>query len=104
MQMLCLPFSSWKLLSSVSLKSLLQPYSLYSIWSISAEIYFCDFLSLTQVKLVIGTLSGVELEALKAELQQIKDAFSLAEFSDDEEEEKEGNYENSNLCELTELF
>ena len=31
---------------------------------------------------------------LKAELEQLKEAFSLAEFCDDEEEEKKGNFEN----------
>ncbi|KAL8212108.1 UNVERIFIED_CONTAM: hypothetical protein K2H54_037845 [Gekko kuhli] len=43
----------------------------------------------SKVKSVIGTLSGAELDALKAELEQLKEAFSLAEFCDDEEEEKE---------------
>ncbi|XP_054831955.1 protein FAM114A2 [Eublepharis macularius] len=43
----------------------------------------------SKVKSVIGTLSGAELDALKAELEQLKEAFSLAEFYDDEEEEKE---------------
>ncbi|XP_048345650.1 protein FAM114A2 isoform X2 [Sphaerodactylus townsendi] len=42
----------------------------------------------SKVKSVIGTLSGAELDALKAELEQLKEAFSLAEFYDDEEEEK----------------
>nr|XP_056716211.1 protein FAM114A2 isoform X2 [Euleptes europaea] len=42
----------------------------------------------SKVKSVIGTLSGTELDALKAELEQLKEAFSLAEFYDDEEEEK----------------
>lgn len=48
---------------------------------------------MAQVKSVVGTLSGAELDALKAELEQLKEAFSLAEFYDDEEEEKEGNYD-----------
>lgn len=43
------------------------------------------------MKSVISTLSGEELDALKAELEQLKEAFSLAEFCDDEEEEKKGN-------------
>ncbi|XP_060096252.1 protein FAM114A2 isoform X2 [Heteronotia binoei] len=44
----------------------------------------------SKVKSVIGTLSGAELDALKTELEQLKEAFSLAEFYDDEKEEKEG--------------
>nr|XP_028574163.1 protein FAM114A2 [Podarcis muralis]XP_028574165.1 protein FAM114A2 [Podarcis muralis] len=42
----------------------------------------------SKVKSVISALSGDELDTLKAELEQLKEAFSLAEFYDDEEEEK----------------
>lgn len=40
---------------------------------------------------VLNSLSGDELETLKLELEQLKEAFSLAEFCDEEEEEKKGN-------------
>nr|XP_020652619.1 protein FAM114A2 isoform X2 [Pogona vitticeps] len=48
----------------------------------------------SKVKSVTSTLSGEELDMLKAELEQLKEAFSLAEFCDDEEEEKkeEGDF------------
>ncbi|XP_053146882.1 protein FAM114A2 [Hemicordylus capensis] len=42
----------------------------------------------SKVKSVISALSGDEFETLKAELEQLKEAFSLTEFYDDEEEEK----------------
>ncbi|XP_077182595.1 protein FAM114A2 [Paroedura picta] len=44
----------------------------------------------SKVKSVISTLSGAELDVLKAELEQLKEAFSFAEFYDDEEEKEEG--------------
>lgn len=42
----------------------------------------------SKVKLVISALSGETLDTLKAELEQLKEAFSLTEFCDEEEEEK----------------
>lgn len=53
------------------------------------------FYALNQVKSVISALSGDKLDTLKAELEQLKEAFSLTEFCDEEEEEKKGNYEHS---------
>lgn len=42
----------------------------------------------SKVKSVLTTLSGDELADLKAELEQIKEAFSLVEFDDEDVEEK----------------
>ncbi|KAJ6667848.1 hypothetical protein lerEdw1_016169 [Lerista edwardsae] len=42
----------------------------------------------SKVKSVISALSGDKLDMLKAELEQLKEAFSLTEFCDEEEEEK----------------
>lgn len=44
-----------------------------------------------KVKSILNSLSGEELETLKLELEQLKEAFSLAEFCEEEEEEKKGN-------------
>ncbi|XP_066198151.1 protein FAM114A2 [Saccopteryx leptura] len=55
-----------------------------------------------KVKSVLNSLSGEELETLKLELEQLKEAFSLAEFSEEEEEEKNGNEDFTK--EITELF
>lgn len=58
--------------------------------------FFCTlatsyyFISI-QVKSILNSLSGEELETLKLELEQLKEAFSLAEFCEEEEEEKKGN-------------
>ncbi|XP_057586326.1 protein FAM114A2 isoform X1 [Hippopotamus amphibius kiboko] len=41
-----------------------------------------------KVKSILNSLSGEELETLKLELEQLKEAFSLAEFCEEEEEEK----------------
>nr|XP_014436646.1 protein FAM114A2 [Pelodiscus sinensis]XP_025034815.1 protein FAM114A2 [Pelodiscus sinensis] len=56
----------------------------------------------SKVKSVINALSGEELEVLKGELEQLKEAFSLAEFYDDEEEEKKGDEDFTK--EITSLF
>ncbi|XP_044306910.1 protein FAM114A2 [Varanus komodoensis] len=56
----------------------------------------------SKVKSVISTLSGEELDTIKAELEQLKEAFSLAEFCDDEEEEKRDEEDFSK--EVTGLF
>ncbi|KAM6471527.1 protein FAM114A2 isoform 2-T4 [Liasis olivaceus] len=42
----------------------------------------------SKVKSVINTLSGEEFDTLKAELEKLKEAFSLAEFDDDEDEDE----------------
>lgn len=42
------------------------------------------------MKLVLSALSGEELDTLKEEMEQLKEAFSLAEFFEEEEEEKKG--------------
>ncbi|KAM6150633.1 protein FAM114A2 [Erethizon dorsatum] len=55
-----------------------------------------------KVKSVLNSLSGEELETLKLELEQLKEAFSLAEFCDEEEEEKKGDEDFTK--EITELF
>jgi hypothetical protein len=43
------------------------------------------------VKAILNSLSGEELETITLELEQLKEAFSLAEFCEEEEEEKKGN-------------
>ncbi|KAF5913264.1 hypothetical protein HPG69_016880 [Diceros bicornis minor] len=55
-----------------------------------------------KVKSVLNSLSGEELETLKLELEQLKEAFSLAEFCEEEEEEKKGDEDFTK--EITELF
>lgn len=42
------------------------------------------------MKLVLNALSGEELDTLKEEMEQLKEAFSLPEFFEEEEEEKKG--------------
>ena len=49
------------------------------------------------MKSILNSLSGEELETLKFELEQLKEAFSLAEFCEEEEEEKKGNMEIQHL-------
>ncbi|NWX95432.1 F1142 protein, partial [Nothoprocta ornata] len=56
----------------------------------------------SKVKLVLNALSGEELDMLKEEMEQLREAFSLAEFSEEEEEEKRGDEEF--IKEVTELF
>ncbi|NXD09335.1 F1142 protein, partial [Nothocercus nigrocapillus] len=56
----------------------------------------------SKVKLVLNALSGEELDMLKEEMEQLREAFSLAEFSEEEEEEKRGDEEF--IKEITELF
>lgn len=55
-----------------------------------------------KVKSILSSLSGEELETLKLELEQLKEAFSLAEFCDEEAEEKKGDEDFTK--EITELF
>ncbi|XP_064423062.1 protein FAM114A2 isoform X2 [Latimeria chalumnae] len=55
-----------------------------------------------KVKSVLTALSGEELEKLKLELEEIKEAFSLVEFDDEEEEEKKEHEEL--LKELTAML
>uniref|UniRef100_A0A8D2D3Q4 Family with sequence similarity 114 member A2 n=1 Tax=Sciurus vulgaris TaxID=55149 RepID=A0A8D2D3Q4_SCIVU len=55
-----------------------------------------------KVKSILNSLSGEDLEALKLELEQLKEAFSLAEFSEEDEEEKKGDEDFTK--EITELF
>ncbi|XP_036604919.1 protein FAM114A2 isoform X2 [Trichosurus vulpecula] len=54
-----------------------------------------------KVKSLTNSLSGEELENLKLELEQLKETFSLAEFSDEEEDEKK---DEDFTTEITELF
>ncbi|NWJ10107.1 F1142 protein, partial [Crypturellus undulatus] len=56
----------------------------------------------SKVKLILNALSGEELDMLKEEMEQLREAFSLAEFSEEEEEEKKGDEEF--IKEVTELF
>lgn len=42
------------------------------------------------MKAVLNALSGEELNTLKEEMEQLKEAFSLPEFFEEEEEEKKG--------------
>ncbi|KAB0399938.1 hypothetical protein E2I00_018308 [Balaenoptera physalus] len=55
-----------------------------------------------KVKSILNSLSGEELETLKFELEQLKEAFSLAEFCEEEEEEEKGDEDFTK--EITELF
>lgn len=55
-----------------------------------------------KVKSILNSLSGEELETLKHELELLKEAFSLAEFCEEEEEEKKGDEDFPK--EITELF
>ena len=50
-----------------------------------------------KVKSILNYLSGEKLETLKLELEQLKEAFSLAELCEEEEEEKKGNMEIQHL-------
>ncbi|KAM8994177.1 protein FAM114A2 isoform 3-T3 [Ara ararauna] len=56
----------------------------------------------SKVKSVLSALSGEELDTLKEEMKQLKEAFSLPEFFEEEEEEKKGDEEFTK--EVTELF
>ncbi|NXL79219.1 F1142 protein, partial [Leptocoma aspasia] len=47
----------------------------------------------SKVKSVLNALSGEELDTLKGEMEQLKEAFSLPEFFEEEEEEKKGDEE-----------
>ncbi|XP_045855151.1 protein FAM114A2 [Meles meles] len=55
-----------------------------------------------KVKSILNSLSGEELETLKLELEQLKEAFCLAEFCEEEEEEKKGDEDFTK--EITDLF
>ncbi|XP_071066932.1 protein FAM114A2 isoform X2 [Dasypus novemcinctus] len=55
-----------------------------------------------KVNSILNSLSGEELETLKLELEQLKEAFSLGEFCEEEEEEKKGDEDFTK--EITELF
>lgn len=69
---------------------------LWSITSFAFEsvfLFHAYYLISIQVKSILNSLSGEELETLKLELEQLKEAFSLAELCEEEEEEKKGNME-----------
>uniref|UniRef100_A0A8C6RCY3 Family with sequence similarity 114, member A2 n=1 Tax=Nannospalax galili TaxID=1026970 RepID=A0A8C6RCY3_NANGA len=58
-----------------------------------------------KVKSALNSLSGEELQAVRLELQQLKEAFSLEEFCEEEEEEEEENRGSEDFSEeITELF
>ena len=54
--------------------------------------FFLMLIISIQVKSILNSLSGEELKTLKLELEQLKEAFSLAEFYEEEEEEKKGEW------------
>ncbi|NXP79697.1 F1142 protein, partial [Ramphastos sulfuratus] len=56
----------------------------------------------SKVKSVLNALSGEELDTLEEEMEQLKEAFSLPEFFEDDEEENKGDEEFTK--EVTELF
>lgn len=56
----------------------------------------------SKVKAVLNALSGEELDTMKEEMEQLKEAFCLPEFFEEEEEEKKGDEEFTK--EVTELF
>ncbi|KFQ27428.1 Protein FAM114A2 [Mesitornis unicolor] len=56
----------------------------------------------SKVKSVLNALSGEELDTVKEEMEQLKEAFSLPEFFEEEEDEKKGDEEFTK--EVTELF
>ncbi|KAM6251467.1 protein FAM114A2 isoform 2-T2 [Porphyrio hochstetteri] len=56
----------------------------------------------SKVKSVLNALSGEELDMLKEEIEQLREAFSLPDFFEEEEEEKKGDEEFTK--EVTELF
>ncbi|XP_055458718.1 protein FAM114A2 isoform X2 [Psammomys obesus] len=55
-----------------------------------------------KVKSILSSLSGEELQTTRLELEQLKEAFSLAEFCEEEEEESQGDEDFTK--EITELF
>ncbi|KAM9068452.1 protein FAM114A2 [Sarcophilus harrisii] len=55
-----------------------------------------------KVKSLTNSLSGEELENIKLDLEQIKEAFSLAELSDEDDDEKKEDEDFT--TEITELF
>lgn len=63
---------------------------MFFLFFILPQLFYYCLISI-QVKSILNSLSGEELETLKLELQQLKEAFSLAEFCEEEEEEKKGN-------------
>ncbi|XP_051023669.1 protein FAM114A2 isoform X2 [Acomys russatus] len=56
-----------------------------------------------KVKSILSSLSGEELQATRLELEQLKEAFSLAEFCEEEDEEERQGDEDFTK-EITELF
>lgn len=55
-----------------------------------------------KVKSILNSLSGEEFQTLKVELELLKEAFSLEDFCEDEEEEKKEDQDFA--LEVTELF
>ncbi|XP_054981305.1 protein FAM114A2 [Sorex araneus] len=55
-----------------------------------------------KVKSILNSLRGEDSETLKLELEQLKEAFSLEDFCEDEEEERKGDEDFTR--EVTELF
>lgn len=55
-----------------------------------------------KVKSILSSLSGEELQTTRLELEQLKEAFSLAEFCEEEEEERQGDEDFTK--EITELI
>ncbi|GAB1296097.1 Protein FAM114A2 [Apodemus speciosus] len=55
-----------------------------------------------KVKSILSSLSGEELQTTRLELEQLKEAFSLEEFCEEEEEERQGDEDFTK--EITDLF
>ena len=55
-----------------------------------------------KVKSILSSLSGEELQTTRLELEQLKEVFSLAEFCEEEEEERQGD--DNFTKEITDLF
>lgn len=55
-----------------------------------------------KVKSILSSLSGDELQTTRLELEQLKEAFSLAEFCEEEEEDRQGDEDFTK--EITELI
>ncbi|CAO2643167.1 Protein FAM114A2 [Lemmus lemmus] len=55
-----------------------------------------------KVKSILSSLSGEELQTTRLELEQLKEAFSLGDFCEEEEEERQGDEDFTK--EITELF
>lgn len=58
------------------------------LFSVLVNIAFIFSLCYSQVKSILGALSGEELAKLKLDLESLKEVFSLEEFDDEDDVEK----------------